>query len=191
MIRGQNLFLDPKAILTEQWLISLSSRGCKVGPVEPNKDGGRCGANYLCGRKYFCGRKQTKNRNNRAKKNGWTFLQIWSSFSSSSETSEDDSSCNETDTGLQASSIEDGSSSAEDSGGDSVDDSEEYGVEEQPENKSTRKRNTAPRKKSGLAKDTDASRRKTDKDSEGNFRLIIGFGSLHITYVRYKIAEYV
>ena len=24
-----------------------------------------------------------------------------------------------------------------------------------------------------------------------NFRLIIGFGSLNITYVRYKIAEYV
>ena len=47
MIRGQNLFLDPKAILTDQWLISLSSRGCKVGAVEPNKDGGLCGANYL------------------------------------------------------------------------------------------------------------------------------------------------
>ena len=85
--------------------------------------------------------RQKKNRNNRAKKIGWTFLQLRSSFSSSSETSEDDSSCNETDTGLQASSIADGSSSAEDSGGDSVEDSEEYGVEEQPENKSTRKRN--------------------------------------------------
>ena len=139
----------------------------------------------------FAVENRQKNRNNRAKKNGWTFLQLRSSFSSSSETSEDDSSCNETDTGLEASSIEDGSSSAEDSGGDSVEDSKEYGLEEQPENKSTRKRNTASRKKSGLAKDTGASRRKTDKDSKDNFRLIIGLGSLNITYVRYKIAEYV
>ena len=116
----------------------------------------------------FAVENRQKNRNNRAKKNGWTFLQVRSSFSSSSETSEDDSYCNETDTALQASSIEDGSSSAEDSGGDSVEDSDEYDVEEQPENKSTRKRNTASRKKSGLAKDTGASRRKTDKDSEDN-----------------------
>ena len=60
-------------------------------------------------------------------------------FSSPSETSsEDDSCCEETDTELQAGSIEEDtsnrtSSSAEDSVGLSVEDSEDYGVEKKPQ----------------------------------------------------------
>ena len=28
MVRGQNLFLDPETIFTDQWLMSFSTRGC-------------------------------------------------------------------------------------------------------------------------------------------------------------------
>ncbi|XP_022810061.1 protein kinase C theta type-like [Stylophora pistillata] len=84
----------------------------------------------------FAVENRQKTRTNREKKNGWTsLLQVRSSFSSPSETSsEDDSCCEETDTELQAGSIEEDtsnrtSSSAEDSVGLSVEDSEEYGIE--------------------------------------------------------------
>ena len=54
MIKGQNLFLDPETILTDQWLMSFSSRGCNFNAPCGNRAAVERDINRFRAKNRFC-----------------------------------------------------------------------------------------------------------------------------------------